>query len=132
MLWQPLDVNDVADFASAAAALRSERPDALVIGATQVNAALKREWLALATELRLPTFAPYRGFGATLSYGPEYAAVMRRVAEYLAKILRGASPGELPMEQPTVFEFVVDAKAARAIGVDVTPALRLRADAVLD
>lgn len=57
---------------------------------------------------------------------------MRRVAEYLAKILRGASPGELPMEQPTVFEFVVDAKAARAIGVDVTPALRLRADAVLD
>ena len=67
-----------------------------------------------------------------LSYGPEYAAVMRRVAEYLAKILRGASPGELPMEQPTVFEFVVDATAARAIGFDVTPALRLRAAAVLD
>jgi putative ABC transport system substrate-binding protein len=55
--------------------------------------------LALATELRIPTFAAYRGFGATFSYGPEYVDVMRRVAEYVARILRGASPGELPMER---------------------------------
>jgi putative ABC transport system substrate-binding protein len=57
---------------------------------------------------------------------------MRRVAEYVAGILRGAWPGELPMEQPTLFEFVVNAKAARALGLEVTPELRLRADVILD
>ena len=57
---------------------------------------------------------------------------MRSVAEYVARILRGAWPGELPVEQPMLFEFVVNAKAARAIGLEVTPDLRLRADVILD
>jgi putative ABC transport system substrate-binding protein len=132
LVWQPLDVNDRADFAGVAARLRSDPPDALLIGANQITFALQREWHALVAELRVPTFAAYRGFGATFSYGPEYAGAMRRVAEYVARILRGAWPGELPMEQPTLFEFVVNAKAARALGLEVTPELRLRADVILD
>ena len=132
LVWQPLDVNDSADFAAFATRLRSERPDALLLGANQITWALQREWLALAAELHVPTFASYRGFGATFSYGPEAAGSMRRVAEYVARILHGAPPGELPMEQPTLFEFVVNAKAARTVGVEITPDLRLRADAILE
>jgi putative ABC transport system substrate-binding protein len=132
LVWQPLDVNDRADFAGVAARLRSDPPDALLLGANQITFALQREWHALVTELRVPTFAAYRAVGATFSYGPEYAGAMRRVAEYVAGILRGAWPGELPMEQPTLFEFVVNAKAARALGLEVTPDLRMRADVILD
>lgn len=132
LVWQPLDVNDSADFTGVAAKLRSDPPDALLLGANQITFALQREWHALATELRVPTFAGYRGLGVTFSYGPEYAGAMRRVAEYVARILRGAWPGELPMEQPTLFEFVVNAKAVRAIGLEVTPGLRLLADVILD
>ena len=132
LVWQPLDVNDKADFAGVAARLRSDPPDALLLGANQITFVLQREWHALATELRVPTFAGYRGFGVTFSYGPEYAGAMRRVAEYVARILRGAWPGELPMEQPTLFEFVVNAKAMRAMGLEVTPDLRMRADVILE
>jgi len=132
LVWQPLDVNDRADFAGAAAKLRSDPPDALLFGANQITFTLQREWHALATELRVPTFAAHRAFGATFSYGPESAGAVRRVAEYVARILHGASPGELPMEQPTLFEFVVNAKAARAMGIEVTPDLLLRADVILE
>jgi putative ABC transport system substrate-binding protein len=132
LVWQPLDVNERADFAGVAARLRSDPPDALLLGANQITFTLQREWHALVTELRVPTFAAYRAFGATLSYGPEYAGAMRRVADYVARILRGAWPGELAMEQPTLFEFVVNAKAMRAMGLEVTPDLRMRADVILE
>jgi putative ABC transport system substrate-binding protein len=96
LVWQPLDLNDSADFAGIAPKLRSDPPDALLLGANQITFALQREWLALANELRVPTFASYRALGATFSYGPEYAGAMRRVAEYVARILRGAWPGSCP------------------------------------
>src|SRR5260221_4011518 len=77
-----LDVNASADFA--AATVRRERPDALLLGANQINAALRGEWLAFAAEQRLPMLAPYRGYGALMSYGPEAAAIYRKAAEYVA------------------------------------------------
>jgi putative ABC transport system substrate-binding protein len=129
--WLPLDVNDAADFAAAAATLRRERPDALLIGATQINVALRSEWLAFAAEQRLPMLTPYRA-GAMLSYGPDLTAIYRRAAEYVAKILSGARPSELPMQQPTQFEFVVNLKLAKAIGLTVPPSVLLRADEVIE
>ncbi|HEY9067263.1 MAG TPA: ABC transporter substrate-binding protein [Burkholderiaceae bacterium] len=129
--WLPLDVNDAADFTAAAAALRRERPDALLIGATQINVALRSEWLALAAELRLPMLTPYRA-GAVFSYGPDLTAIYRGAAEYVAKILAGARPGELPMEQPTRYEFVVNLKMARAIGLTIPPSVLVRADEVIE
>jgi putative ABC transport system substrate-binding protein len=129
--WLPIDVNDAADFASAATTLRRERPDALLIGATQVNVALRSEWLALAAEQRLPMLMPYRG-GALLSYGANLVAIYRSAAEYVAKILAGARPADLPMEQPTQFEFVVNLKIARAIGLTIPPSVLLRADEVIE
>jgi putative ABC transport system substrate-binding protein len=130
--WLPLDVNAAADFGAAAAALRRERPDALLIGATQINVALREEWLAFAAQQRLPMLAPYRGFGAMLSYGPDIVAIYRKAAEYVARILGGANPGELPMEQPTKFEFVVDLRLAKALGLTIPQSLLLRADEVIE
>jgi putative ABC transport system substrate-binding protein len=126
-----LDVNAAADFAAAAAALQRERPDGLLIGATPVNAARHDQGVALSAQQRLPMLAPYRGFGALLSYGPDYAAVFRKAAEYVVKILQGANPGELPMEQPTTFEFLINLKIADALGITIPPSVLLRADEVI-
>jgi len=126
-----LDVNAAADFDATAAALRRERPDALLIGATPVNVALREEWLAFAAEQRLPLAADDRGFGAMLSYGPDYVAIYRRAAEFVVRILEGARPGDLPMEQPTQFELVINLKIARALGITIPQSVLLRADEVI-
>jgi putative ABC transport system substrate-binding protein len=127
----PLDVNAKEDFDAVAATLRREAPDALLIGATQINVALRDEWLALAVAQRLPMLAPYRQFGAMLSYGPDIVAIYRRAAEFVVKILQGASPGDIPMEQPTQFEFVVNLQIAKSIGLTIPPSVLLRADEVI-
>ncbi len=129
--WLPLDVDAADDFDTASATLRRERPDALLIGATQINVALRPRWLAFAAEQRLPMLAPYSAFGAMLSYGPEIAAILRRVAEYVAKILNGAAPGELPMEQPTKFEFVIDLRLGQAMGLTIPANALALADRVI-
>jgi putative ABC transport system substrate-binding protein len=126
-----LNVNAKDDFDAVAAELRREPPDALLIGPTQINQALRDEWVALAGDLRLPMLAVYPGFGAMLSYGADFVAIYRRAAEFVAKILNGARPGDLPIEQPTKLELVVNLKVAKSIGVTVPPALLLRADEVI-
>ncbi|MEJ8821559.1 ABC transporter substrate-binding protein [Variovorax humicola] len=126
-----LNVNAKDDFDAVAAGLRREPPDALLIGPTQINQVLRDEWVALAGEMRLPTLALYPGFGAMLSYGADFVAIYRRAAEFVARILNGARPGDLPIEQPTKLEFVVNLKVAKSIGVTVPPALLLRADDVI-
>ena len=72
----------------------------------------------------------YRASGCVLAYGPDYAAMFRRIAEFVARILNGAQAGELPMEQPTKLEFLVDLKAARTIGLSIPQSVLLRADDV--
>ncbi|NML45036.1 hypothetical protein HHL11_14855 [Ramlibacter sp. G-1-2-2] len=127
-----LDLDSAAGFEKVAAALRRERPDAIILQITPVNMALQREWIALSSELRAPLFVAHRGFGGMLSYGLDFFATARKVAEYVAKILGGANPGELPMEQPMNFEFVINLKVARAMGITIPEAARLRADEVIE
>ena len=127
-----IDVDDAADFDAATAALRRERPDALLIGTNQINVALREKWIAFAVAQRLPLAADYRDFGAMLSYGPDYVAIYRKAAEFVVRILKGARPGDLPMEQPTTFELVINLRVAKALGVTIPQSVLLRADEVIE
>jgi putative ABC transport system substrate-binding protein len=132
MTLVPVELNAASDFDTASAVVLRERCDALLIGSSPVNRALQGRWRAFAAAQRLLTMAPSRGYGALLSYGPDYVAVHRRAAELVARILNGANPGDLPMEQPTKFELVVNLRIARAIGLVIPQSLLLRADEVIE
>jgi putative ABC transport system substrate-binding protein len=70
--------------------------------------------------------------GCLIGYGPNFAAISRRAAEYVAQILRGAMPGELPIEQPTLFEFAVNLKTAKALGLTIPETSLQHADEVIE
>lgn len=126
-----LDVDAASDFDAASAALLRQRAEALVIGSTPVNAALREKWRAFAEQNRLPTMVEGSGTGAMFSYGASGAGMYRRAAEYIAKILGGAAPGDLPIEQPTTFQFVINLKMAKTMGLTIPQSVLLRADEVI-
>ena len=95
----------------------------------------KRELAELAIEHRLPTMFTFRHYvddGGLMSYGVDFPPLWRRTADYVARILKGAKPGELPIEQPTKFEFVVNLKTAKALGVTIPNGILLAADEVIE
>lgn len=127
----PLDINAAADFSAAVARIESEQADGVVTSPNQINAKLWDDWAAFEAAHRVPVMADYRGSGCLLSYGPDYAAMFRRVAEIVVQILNGARPSDLPLEQPTKLEFVVNLKVARTLGLTIPRSALLRADAVI-
>jgi ABC-type uncharacterized transport system substrate-binding protein len=95
----------------------------------------KRELAELAIKHRLPTMFTFRHYvddGGLMSYGVDFPPLWRRIADYVARILKGAKPGELPIEQPTKFEFVVNLKTAKALGVTIPNGILLAADEVIE
>ena len=70
--------------------------------------------------------------GCLIGYGPNYAAISRRAADYVARILRGAQPGELPIEQPTLFEYAINLKTAKALGLTIPHSLLVLVDEVIE
>ena len=129
------DVRGDLDIAGAFAAMRQRRVNALSVGidvVTQANAATIAK---LAAEQKLPTAYPAREFvelGGLLSYGVDYPDLYYRAAGLIDKIFKGERPANLPVEQPTKLELVINLKAAKALGFDVPPALLARADEVVE
>jgi putative ABC transport system substrate-binding protein len=111
------------------------RAQALYVCADPLFNAIRAQLNVLALEARLPTMyalKEYLEFGGLMSYGPDIPHSFRRAADYIDKILRGAKPGDLPVEQPTKFEMVINVRTANAIGVSVPPTLLARADEVIE
>jgi putative ABC transport system substrate-binding protein len=127
----PVDINQAAEFSEAAALIEGKQADGVLLMPNPMNLKLRDDWVAFEAGHRIPVMTEYRGDGCLLSYGPDYAAIFRRVAEIAAQILNGAKPGDLPMEQPTKLEFVVNLKVARTIGLTIPRSALLRADDVI-
>ena len=93
------------------------------------------EIVSLASEAALPLFSIYSEYadaGALMAYGPSLQAIYWRGATYVDRILRGARPNDLPVEQPSIFELVINLRAAKALGLELAPTLLARADRVIE
>jgi putative ABC transport system substrate-binding protein len=119
----------------ALAALRQDRPSALLMTADAVHQRYIERIVASMAELRLPAMYQLREAvdrGGLMSYGASMSDLSRRAATFVDKILRGAKPAELPVEQPTKFELVVNLRAAKALGLTIPPSLLARADQIIE
>ena len=122
------------DFGNAFAEIRSVRADALFVSETMTPGA-RRQLVDFAAKNRLPTMFMNRDYvvaGGLMSYAPNFSDVYRHAAQYVDKILKGARPGDLPVEQPTKFELVINMKTAKALGLTIPPSVLLRADQVIE
>jgi putative tryptophan/tyrosine transport system substrate-binding protein len=131
---QPLEVGDPAKFESAFAAMTRARADACVVLNDVMFLRERARIVALAAASRTPAIYGWQQAvedGGLASYGEDRSGVPRRAAEYVDKILRGAKPGDLPIEQPTRFVLAINLKTARALGLTIPPAVLARADEVI-
>jgi putative tryptophan/tyrosine transport system substrate-binding protein len=131
---QPLEVGKPEDFETAFKSAHREGAGALIALRNPALINYRKEFLKLAVRNRLPAMYDDKNFvepGGLMSYGTDRADLFRRAAIYVDKILKGAKPGELPVEQPTKFELVINLKTAKQIGVTIPPNVLARADKVI-
>jgi ABC-type uncharacterized transport system substrate-binding protein len=131
---QSLEIRRSSDLEVSIPAAAREGADAIFIADDGLLLANGARLIDLATKFRLPVVSEFKQFldvGGLWSYGPNIPAVHRRAAAYVAKILKGANPGELPIEQPTKFELVVNLKAAKTLGLSIPQAVLLQAEEVI-
>jgi putative ABC transport system substrate-binding protein len=132
---QVVEARRPEDFYRAFADMTKARADALTVISTPLFDTERRRLVELAAARRLPavyTFKPYVEAGGLMSYGPDVPDLFRRAATYVDKILKGAKPGDLPVEQPTKFELAINLKTAKTLGLTIPPSLLQRADQVLE
>ena len=121
-----LRVQDAAEFEQAFSEMVRERADALSVMPDSMFYANRQTLVALAAKHRLPVMSPWREYveaGGLMGYGPSIPGMYRRAATYVDKILKGAKPADLPVEQPTKFELVINLKTAQALGITMPPSL---------
>jgi len=132
---QRVDVQHPEQFGNAFAVIANEHPDALIVIADRFMLTHRAEIIAFETKSGLPGMFPYWEFveeGGLMAYGPSYTDMFRRSATYVDKILKGAKPADLPVQQPTKFELVINLKTAKALGLTIPQTLLLRADQVIE
>ena len=128
-----VDVADATQLEHAIAEVARSKADALVVRSDPLFSSNRDQIAGLALQHTLPTMAEGKIFvdaGCLASYAADFRAMGRSLAVYVDKILRGAKPGDLPIEQPTKFEFVINAQTAKALGLTISPSLRRRAEVI--
>jgi putative ABC transport system substrate-binding protein len=123
------------EYEVAFATMKRERAGALFVGRGPVLFIARRELIELAARHRIPAIWEARVMveeGGLLSYGPSFPDLYRRAASVVDRIIKGANPADLPVEQPTTFELVINLKTAKALGLTIPPSLMLRADQVIE
>jgi len=132
---QPLEMRGPEDFEAAFAAAKRKEAQALIAFDDALTITHRRRIVALAASNRLPAMYGFREFpddGGLFSYGASFVALFRRAAHFVDKILKGAKPADLPVEQPTKFELVVNLKAAKMLSLTVPATLLAQADEVIE
>ena len=136
LIVHPLEVRAPGDFGGAFAAMSRERDSVLFVaaGVLTLEHRNRKALVDLATKTRLPAMWGHRQFveaGGLMSYAVNFYDQLRRAAIYVDKILKGAKPGDLPVEQPTRYELVINLKTAKALGLAIPQTLLQRADEVI-
>ena len=132
---QSLEARNPQEIDGAFAAMTRERAGALLILPDVIFLSQRRQMAELATKRRLPAVYGVREYaeaGGLMAYGANYIDLVRRAATFVDKILKGAKPGDLAVEQPTKFELVINLRTAKAIGLTIPPSLLQRADQIID
>jgi putative ABC transport system substrate-binding protein len=132
---QIVEARDSAGIDGAFSAMTKERADALVVIPDFVFQDQQSRIVALAAKSRLPAMYPWKEpveAGGLMAYGASIPDILRRAPVYVDKILKGAKPGDLPIEQPAKLELVINMKAANALGLRIPPAVLMRADQVIE
>ena len=132
---QSVEMRDRKDIDAAFAAIIRERAEGVIVDSDYVTAGNKTRIVEFTAANRLPamyTWKMYVDAGGLMSYGPSFYELWRHAATYVDKILRGAKPADLPVEQPTRYELVVNLKTAKELGVTIPQTLLLRADEVIE
>ena len=131
----PVSVSVASDFEAAFREIVAARADALIVFAHALTIANSRSLIEIANRQRFPTMYGLREYvleGGLMAYGPRLTESFRRAAFYVDRILKGARPAEMPVEQPTSFELALNLKTARALGFDFPASLLARADEVIE
>jgi putative tryptophan/tyrosine transport system substrate-binding protein len=132
---QSLEVRRPEEFDGAFEAATRARPEALMVVSSRFMNLNRSRVLEFVGKQRVPLvtgWGPWARAGSFMSYGPDLDALVRRAATHVDKILRGAKPADLPVEQPTKFELVINLKTAKALGLTIPPSLLQRADQVIE
>jgi putative ABC transport system substrate-binding protein len=131
----PSPVRDAGEIENVLAELGGTAGGGLIVMPDSFNIVHRDRIIGLARQHQLPAISPYRFFvpeGGLMSYGVEQVDLFRRAASYVDRLLKGAKPAELPVQQPTKFELVVSLKTAKALGIEVPLTLLARADEVIE